>query len=125
MGLTTAISLGLAAPAVTTAAPPLQIQPGSHWTVLIPPQLAHNNNCVVLNFAKNHTFRGLVGESGKWSGGGNKVTISWTSPAQVHYVLRGTFTKKPVEEFTGTLTALHFHPNRILLIKGFVPGCRS
>jgi hypothetical protein len=79
---------------------------------------------LVFSFAKNHTFRGVVGDAGKWSGGANKVTMTWTSPAQAHYVLKGTFTKKPVPEFTGTLVALHFHPNHVALVKGIVPGCR-
>jgi hypothetical protein len=119
-GLALAISLGLAGSAVSGAAFP--IQAGSRWSVLIPPKSDHN--CVVLTFSGNHTFRGGLGDAGKWSGSGNKLTITWTSPNQKHYVLKGTYTTTPVKQFTGTLRVSNFQPNHILLIKGIVPNCR-
>jgi hypothetical protein len=118
-GLVMAASFGLAAPGVSSAAVPstLHVLPGSRWTVEL-------NGCMVAVFQANHTFTtDSSGDSGTWSGGGAKLTMTWTAGTDYNLHFVGIFSKTPVKEYTGTFSVQGGVVGTGQVVKGAVAGC--
>jgi hypothetical protein len=72
-------------------------------------------------FAANHTFSGLYGDKGLWSGGGNKITMTWTAGYVAGLTFTGTFTKTPTKEYVGNFGGITADTGQ--LVMGAVAGC--
>jgi hypothetical protein len=117
-GLVMAASFGLAEAGVSSAAVPAvqHVLPGSKWT------LEDNNGggCEVDTFQASGTFTSdLFGDSGTWIGGGATIKVKWTAGQDTGFVFKGTFTRTPVKEYTGTLNGPP-GPGTGQLVKGVV-----
>ncbi len=118
-GLALTASVGLPGiGAASASGPVLHIKPGSKWTA----EVNGGGGCEVDTFAANHTFSGgLYGDKGLWSGGRNKITMTWTAGYVTGLTFTGTFTKTPTKEYVGNFGGITAATGQ--LVKGAVAGC--
>ena len=115
-GLAMTAGVGLAGGGAASAASPvLHVKPGSNWTA----EVNGGGGCEVETFAANHTFHGgLYGDKGPWSGGGNRITMTWTAGYVTGLTFTGTFTKTPTKEYVGNFGGIAAATGQ--LVKGVV-----
>jgi hypothetical protein len=115
-GLAMTASVGLAGASTASAASPavLHIKPGSEWTA----EVNGGGGCEVQTFAANHTFRGGSYDEGLWSGGGNKIAMTWTAGYVSGLTFTGTFTRTPTKEYVGNFGGISATTGQ--LVKGVV-----
>jgi hypothetical protein len=118
LAMTTSVALAGAASAATPAA--LHIKAGSKWAADV-----YGTCEEVVTFAANHTFRADKGDdSGTWSSGYERITMSWTEGSDKGEGFSGSFPPPPPKEYLGIFAGL---PGGVTepgeLVKGAVPGC--
>ena len=124
-GLALATSFGVAGAAMASAAAPaIKIQNGATWTI---EAIGNGGSCQLDVFdtstyqfsSPDHHFRH---DSGTWRGGASTIRMKWTHGDDTGLTFSGTFTRKPVKEYSGTFGGISFGFTGEL-VKGAVPGC--
>lgn len=97
-GLALTASIGLVgAGAASAASPALKIKNGAQWTNEV-----NGGLCEVQTFSSNGTWTSdLYGDSGTWSGGGDRIDIKWTGGDEAGLTFHGPFTTTPTKEYSG------------------------
>jgi hypothetical protein len=117
--MTPAIGVTLATTASASGAIPTVVTPNSFWTITTP-----KNGCESMEFLTHHEFAAdQAGDAGLWKEPAHtKITITWTTGANVGTVFKGTFNAAH-DTYKGKIVFPGFSPSSATLIPGSKTGC--